>query len=189
MQDTESDDRSLIDRVARGDHFAFEVLVRRHGPAVRRFARALTDDASADDVTQDAMLDAFRGASGYRGESSVRSWLFTLARNRAFHHRSAARRRALSDTPLIELGVAAGFGQNPERLAEAVERHDAVVAALSRLAPEEREVLVLRDIEGLTGDEAAAVLGVELTAMKSRLHRARLRLMTALREIGGHDGG
>lgn len=77
---------------------------------MRRFARALTDDASADDVTQDAMLDAFRGAGGYRGESRVRSWLFTLARNRAFHLRSAARRE-VSDTPLIELGVAAGAGR------------------------------------------------------------------------------
>ncbi len=131
MQDSESDDRNLIDRVARGDHTAFEALVRRHGPAVRRFARALTDDASADDVTQDAMLDAFRGAGGYRGESSVRSWLFTLARNRAFHHRSAARRREVSDTPLIELGVAAGCGQNPEALV-AVRAHVSGCSACER---------------------------------------------------------
>ncbi len=189
MQSAPSDDRELIERVSAGDHAAFEALVRRHGPAVRRFARALTDDSSADDVLQEAMLDAFRGASTYRGECSVRSWLFTLARHRAFHLRASSSKREVPDADLLELGLEAGFGANPERLAERVERLDTVTVAMSRLAPEEREVLVLRDVEGLSGEEAAAVLGLELTAMKSRLHRARLRLMSALREIGGHDGG
>lgn len=189
MQSPEAEgDRALIERVARGDRAAFEALVRRHGAAVRRFARALTDDASADDVLQEAMLDAFRGAAGFRGDASVRSWLFTLTRNRAFHHRESERRRAVADTPLLELGVEAGFGRDPERLAERIERRDAIFVGLARLAPEEREILLLRDVEGLSGEEAATVLGLELPAMKSRLHRARLRLMNALRELGENGG-
>lgn len=194
MQDSgQAGDVELIQRIARGDRAAFSVLVRRHGPALRRFARALAGEAVADDVLQEAMLDAYRGAAGFRAESSVRGWLFTLARHRAFHHRAAEKRREAQGATLLELGLAAGFGRDPERLAERAEEREAVRLALSRLPPEEREVLVLRDVEGLSGEEAASVLGLEVPAMKSRLHRARLRLMTALRETlresGGDDGG
>jgi RNA polymerase sigma-70 factor (ECF subfamily) len=182
-------DGELIALIARGDGAAFARLVRTHGPAMRRFARALTDEASADDVLQEAMIDAYRGAAGFRGDASVRSWLFTLARNRAFHHRVAAKKREVPDTPLLELGLEAGFGAEPEKLADRVEQRDALTRALAKLAEEEREILILRDVEGLSGEEAATVLGLEIPAMKSRLHRARLRLMTALREIGGDDGG
>jgi RNA polymerase sigma-70 factor (ECF subfamily) len=181
-------DRELIERVAVGDRAAFELIVRRHGPSLRRLARALTSDAVADDVLQEALLDAFRHASGFRGDGSVRAWLFTLTRHRAFHQRTRAGSVEIPDTPLLELGLEAGFGERPERVAERLEQRDAISVGLARLSPEEREVLILRDVEGLSGEEAAVVLGVELAAMKSRLHRARLKLMGALRETGGSDG-
>jgi RNA polymerase sigma-70 factor (ECF subfamily) len=181
-------DRELIERVAAGDGAAFAVIVRRYGPSLRRLARALTSDATADDVLQEALLDAFRHAGGYRADGSVRAWLFTLTRHRAFHQRERTRAAEIPDSPLLELGLAAGFGERPERVAERLEQRDALAVGLGRLAPEEREVLLLRDVEGLSGEEAAAVLGLEITAMKSRLHRARLRLMGALRETGGSDG-
>ncbi len=187
----QASDHDLIALVARGDHAgfaAFAALVRRHGPSIRRLARALTDDVAADDVLQEAMVDAFRGAAGFRGEGSVRGWLFALARNRAVRHRASARRAEIPDTPLLQLGVEAGYGERPERAAERLEQRDALSVGLARLPPEEREILLLRDVEGLSGEEAAEVLGLALPAMKSRLHRARLRLMAALRETGGSDG-
>lgn len=189
MQDLgQAGDRELIDLVARGDRAAFGVIVRRHGPSLRRLARALTSDAVADDVLQEALIDAFRHAGGFRGDGSVRGWLFTLTRHRAFHQRASTRAAEIPDSPLLELGLEAGFGERPEVVSERLEQRDALAVGLARLAPEEREILLLRDVEGLSGEEAATVLGLELGAMKSRLHRARLRLMAALRETGGSDG-
>ena len=96
-------------------------------------------------------------------------------------------REALDDTPVEDLGVQAGWGQsNPEGPAIRHERHTAIASALAALPAEDREILTLRDLEGTSGEEAAALLGVGLAAMKSRLHRARLRLAAELRK-GGHD--
>jgi RNA polymerase sigma factor (sigma-70 family) len=86
------------------------------------------------------------------------------------------------EEPLMMLGLEAGWGSdNPEALAIAAERRDTLRRALHGLSPGDREVLVLRDIEGLRGPEAAEVLGIGERALKSRLHRARLRLAVSLR--------
>ena len=89
--------------------------------------------------------------------------------------------------PLDELGLQAGWGCPPwtDSFIESLERRDTLEKALARLAPDEREILVLRELEGLSGEETAAVLELSLPAMKSRLHRARLRLATVLVE-GNH---
>lgn len=97
------------------------------------------------------------------------------------------------DEPLMTLGREAGWGSDdPEALAIAAERTSALTSALQSLSPGDRELLILRDVEGLSGQEAADVLGIKSRALKSRLHRARLRLAGALR-AGGEtkltDGG
>lgn len=190
MQDHASpddEDRELIARVAAGDRAAFAALCRRHGGSALRLARALTtNEATADDVLQEAFLAAFRHARTFRGESTVRAWLFTLTRNAAFHARKDVARREVPDTPLLELGLAAGFGDDPERAASLAEDRATLEAALATLPEEEREVLLLRDLEGLSGEETAQTLAIGVPAMKSRLHRARLRVMAALRkkEVG-----
>lgn len=185
----EPEDRQLIARSAAGDREAFAALVARHQRAVFRVARALTGASdSAEDVLQETFLAALRGAAGYRGESSVRSWLLAIAR-----HAAARRGRRADQVPhepdsLEALGAAAGWGQpDVESLAALAEDRARLAAALARLPAEEREVLVLRDLEELTGEEAAAALGVTVAAMKSRLHRARLRLAGELRQQGGSD--
>jgi len=174
-------------RVASGDHAAFSALVGRYGPGLARLARAMVPDwALAADVVQDALLSAFRGAGTYRaGGASARPWLFAIARNAA---RRALRSRPAvvpfeDDAPLGELGVLAGWGAE-ERVARAEDR-ERVSRAIAQLAPHDREVLVLCDVEGLSGASAAAILDVELRALKSRLHRARLRLLQVLRESEG----
>lgn len=91
-------------------------------------------------------------------------------------------REDLMDEPLMTLGCEAGWGtDNPEAMAIAAERRNALTSALQSLSSGDREVLILRDIEGLNGPEAAEVLGITSRALKSRLHRARLRLAKALR--------
>ena len=185
-EDTEGD-RQLIRRAAAGDREALDVLIERHQAAVHRYIRSIVrQPADAEDALQETFLAAWRAAGSFRGEGSARPWLFAIAR-----HASARQfRRRVGEpadtTPLDELGRQAGWGaeENPEALAMRRERLRTLSDALDALAPEDREVIVLRDLEGLSGEEAARVLGLELPALKSRLHRARLRFAARLREEG-----
>jgi RNA polymerase sigma-70 factor (ECF subfamily) len=177
----EEADDDLIRLAAAGDRGAFDEVVRRHAPAVHRLARAMVQgEAAADDVTQEAFLAAFRAAATYRPDvAPLRTWLFAIARNAARRARRQGREVPSEDVELMALGVDAGWGA-AAALDEA-ERSETLARALAALAPEDREILVLRDVEGMAGEATAAVLGVGLAAMKSRLHRARLRLLAALR--------
>lgn len=184
---SEPDDRALVAAAAAGDRAAFGTLVVRHRAAVYRVARALTGSAdAADDVLQDTFLSALRGAATYRGQASVRSWLYAITRHAAYRRGRRADQVPHEPATLERLGADAGWGQpDVELAASRAEDRARLGRALAALSLEEREVLVLRDLEGLSGDETAATLGLGLAAMKSRLHRARLHLAGALRQDGG----
>jgi RNA polymerase sigma-70 factor, ECF subfamily len=179
-------DLALIRRSAAGDRDAFDALAGRHGAAVYRYALAICHDPSAaEDALQETFLAAWRGAAGFRGEQGARAWILAIARNavaRRFRRR-AGEPHAME--PLDALGRTAGWGDetSPESIALARERADLIGAALAALVAEDREVLVLRDLEELSGEEAARILDIGLPALKSRLHRARLRFMARLREL------
>lgn len=179
-----------MSRVAAGDRDAFTEVVRRHAPAVMRVARAIAgDDARADDVAQEAFVAAMESARTYRADlGSVRAWLLTIARNKARRARRAKPeelRAEWDDAPLFDLGLRAGWGDDaPDVSFEREEESERLARALASLADEEREIIALRDVEELSGEETARVLGVTVAAMKSRLHRARLRMLGAVREIG-----
>lgn len=177
-------DEVLLARAAGGDKAAFDALVVRLAPSVLRLIRLhVGRPAEAEDVLQQTFLAAWRGAATFRGASSVRTWLFTIARHTAWRRRDDARRHAAAEVPLDELGVRAGWGSaDPETLALAAERRDLLRAAFDTLDPIDREVLTLRDLEGQSGEEAAALLGLSLSAMKSRLHRARMTLAARVSE-------
>lgn len=176
-------DRTLLHRAAAGDRGAFECIVERHQASVFRLARAVVSDArEAEDVLQQAFLAAWQSAGQFRGEASARTWLLTIARHAALRARARRAREPIEEVALDDLGVRAGWGgPDPEMLALAADARERLEAALARLTPAEREVLVLRELEGLSGAETATVLGVGQAAMKSRLHRARLALAAALR--------
>jgi len=204
----DEEDLNLLERARGGDRQAFGVFVRRHQQLVRRSVRAIVDsDADADDTAQDTFVQVWRalGTDGAdkRGASTVRAWLLTIARRAAWrkHRRHVGEPRftesldapgdggdegashAIDAASVVDwgsLGEAAGWGQNPEARAALAEQRARVQAAMARLGAEEREVLTLRDVLGLSGPEAAAALGVGLAAEKSRLHRARLALLGAL---------
>lgn len=177
-------DDVLLARAAGGDRAAFDDLALRHAPSVLRLIRLhVGRPADAEDVLQQTFLAAWRGAAAFRGASSVLTWLFTIARHAAWRRRDAARRQDAVAVPLDELGVRAGWGSDdPERLALAAERRDLLRAAFDTLDPLDREVLTLRDLEGQAGEETAALLGLSLAAMKSRLHRARMTLAARVNE-------
>lgn len=177
-EEGELTDEALLTRSAAGDAAAFDQLVGRHAASVLRMIRYRVDDAAAaEDVLQQTFLAAWRSAPRFRGEARVKTWLFTIARHSAARVRASARRSPLVDVPIETLGVEAGWGsEDPETIALADERRDLLRAAFASLDDEAREVLTLRDLEELSGEETAALLGVSLAAMKSRLHRARMTL-------------
>jgi RNA polymerase sigma-70 factor (ECF subfamily) len=166
----------------------FDALVARHQASVFRLARLLTrSEGDAEDVLQQTFLSAWRHRAQFRAESSVRTWLLTITRNTALTARGRQSREPIDPTPLDDLGIRAGWGgPSPEDLALQVERHDLLAAAFARLSADDREILTLRDLEELSGDATAQLLGVSLPAMKSRLHRARLALAARVREERSH---
>jgi len=163
-------------------------IVTRHQDAVYRYLCSLTSQThQAEDAMQQAFLDAMRGAGTFTGAGSVRGWLLTLARNALFR---GVRRRAGEPSafvPLSELGVAAGWGADPDAVLQRAMDRRTLRRAVEQLSPASREVIVLRDLEGFSGRETADILAISLAAQKSRLHRARLELVAGLRR-GGHDG-
>jgi RNA polymerase sigma-70 factor (ECF subfamily) len=140
--------------------------------------------ADAEDALQEAFIAAWRSAADFTGTDSARGWILTIARNAL--HRRYRRRVGEPETfePLDGLGAAAGWGaeEPPDVLLERLEDRERLRRALDALPAPDREVLILRDLEELSGEETARMLGLSLQAMKSRLHRARLRLAARVRE-------
>ena len=177
------DDDALLAATAAGDRKAFETFVRRHQAPTFRYLRSLAaDPADAEDALQETFLSVWRSASTYRGGPSAKGWVFTIARNalRRAHRRHVGEPERFE--PLDELGMRAGWGK-PDDLLDKLADRELIARALERVPPGEREVLLLRDIEGMSGNEVANVLGISVPAMKSRLHRARLELVAGLREL------
>lgn len=184
-------DDEVMASAARGDSAARRELVERHQGAVYRLLRRLgRDDAQAEDLTQETFLTALEHLEGWRGEGTARGWLLSIARSRWLMARRApaARQEPVEDASLERLGLAAGWGapMNPEELSARLEEQAVLERALAALDEESREVLTLRDLEELTGEETAQVLGVSLAAMKSRLHRARLALVASVKKGAAH---
>ena len=175
----------LLAAAHRGEADAVDELLARHEKQVYRFGlRMCGNEEDARDVLQETLLAAFRGIGDFRGDSRLSTWLYQIASSFC----SKSRRRGAGEPERYEpveaaeaQGVAAE-GDQPDALAHAKEIGKVLQAAILALSPASREVVVLRDVEGLSAEEAAKVLGVEVGALKSRLHRARLEL----RERLGH---
>lgn len=142
----------------------------------------------SEDAMQECFVSAWSNAAAFRGEGSARSWLASIARNalRRSHRRRIGEPRSFES--LETLGEDAGWGSASPLILERLATRDSLERALDRLSDEEREVVVLRDLLELDGRETADALGLSLAAMKSRLHRGRLKMMASLR-TGEVDGG
>jgi RNA polymerase sigma-70 factor, ECF subfamily len=180
---TTADDASLLAATAAGDASAFATVLERHEAAVYRYARLLTrDHADAAEATQDAFVAAWRGAAGFRGPGSARAWLLSIARREVLRLRRALRDDPTDAETLEVLAEAAGWGH--PSVSGGASNLDRLTEALAALPLADRDAVVLRDVEGLTPEQAAEQLGVSVAAFKSRLHRARLKLVRAVREEG-----
>jgi RNA polymerase sigma-70 factor (ECF subfamily) len=177
--DTET---ALVARARAGDVDAFEQLAGAH--ADRLFAvllRLLGDRAEAEDVAQEVMLRAWRGKSGFLGQSLFFTWLYRIAineANRSLGKRSRTPGWTSIDDAVVQLPAAAR--EEPSRRLEQAELREALSQALVRLPPDYRIAVVLHDVEGLSARQAAEVAGCGEAAFKSRLHQARLRIRAAI---------
>jgi RNA polymerase sigma-70 factor (ECF subfamily) len=184
----EGNEAGLLAAARDGDPEALESLLGRYQGSVLRFSRRMCRDAEdARDVLQDTLLAMARGIRAFRGASSLSTWLYTIARS----HCIKQRRRSKFAGPEVSLDgqgreTAAALpdpGRGPEQMAAERELSQRLDEALARLEPEQREVLLLRDVEGLTAAETAEVVGISVAAVKSRLHRARASLRARLRPV------
>jgi RNA polymerase sigma-70 factor, ECF subfamily len=166
----------------------FEADVLPHLDAAYTLARYLTrNEHDAEDVVQDACLRAFKYFDRFRGEegTSARAWLLTIVRNTAY----TSRRRHRAEDVATEFDETqhseAVEDEHPEAALLRSTAKDALGRALDGLTPEFREVIVLRELEGLSYKEISDVAGVPVGTVMSRLSRARTRLQQALREEEG----
>ncbi len=177
--DTEA---SLLARAQAGDVAAFEWLSSAYADRLfMLLLRLLGDRSEAEDVAQEVMLRAWQGISRFRGQSSYFTWLYRIAvneANRALDKR--ARQPAGVSLGARELDLPTAPAEDPSRQAEYSELRRALGRALAGLPSPLRTAIVLRDVEGLSTQEAAEIAGIGQAAFKSRLHQARLRVRAAI---------
>ncbi|MEQ0557655.1 sigma-70 family RNA polymerase sigma factor [Amycolatopsis sp. NEAU-NG30] len=182
-----TDDADLLARAAGGDDTAFGALVRRHTPRMYRVALRITGSAAeAEDVVQEAWLAAWRSLAAFRRESAVSTWLYRVVTNSALAVLRRRRPTVSLDDPTpqstVDSALLAAAEPGPEGRVVRAEEVDAVLRAIGRLEVSQRVPLVLRELEGLSYEEVADVLDVNVSALRSRLHRARVALLAELRE-------
>ena len=169
-------ERILVVRAQAGDEAAFVELVERYSPRLRYFLRKLLASAdTAEDALQDVWLDVFRHLPRLADPQALVAWLYRIARDRAFAHLRKLRHgeQLLDETALADAKATEENDFSPEDAAR-------IHAALDKLPPEQREVLVLRFLEEMTYEQIASVVGCQLGTVRSRIHYGKLALRRAL---------
>jgi len=178
----------LVQAARQGDLEAFSQLVKRYDRNIFRIAQHIThNEEDAQDVVQDAFLKAYQNLEQFQGNSKFYTWLVRIAVNEAL---MKLRRRRTDKTVSIDEDVeteegsmpreVADWGPNPEQLYRQSELSDILKKTIQGLPPGFRTVFVLRDVEELSTEETAEMLGLSIPAVKSRLLRARLQLRERL---------
>ncbi len=185
----EPTDLELVERVRAGENEAFDELVNRHARKIFRLARHITkNDAETEDVLQDAFLKAYSRLDQFEGNSQFYTWLVRIAVNESLMR---LRRRKSSKTVSLDEEIetdenpikreVASDGEDPEESLSRLETREILENAIDSLAEGYRTVFVLRDVEGLSTEETAEMLDLSISAVKSRLLRARLQLRDKIR--------
>jgi len=170
-------DAQLVSRAKTGRLDAFEELVRRHRTGVYRVAlRMLGSPDDAEDVAQDAFVRAWQALPRFRADSSFSTWLHRIVVNRCLN----IRRDSRQTEPLPQSKEDPSY--QPERVVEARNQLAAAARAIASLDPAHRAAFVLREFEGFSYGEIAAILHVTVPAVKGRIHRTRLELVELMRE-------
>ena len=189
---TREQEREIIERVLSGDTEAFEALVLEHQNKVYSLAlRMVGNEEDARDMAQEAFIRAFNFLSGFRGDSKFSVWLYRLTSNICIDFlRSRSKKQTVSMTWTDEDGEEAGELEipddtwSPEQQLERSLTRESVRRGLDSLSPQYREILLLREISGLSYEEIAKALNLEEGTVKSRIFRARKKLCDFLLREG-----
>ncbi|HWP84742.1 MAG TPA: sigma-70 family RNA polymerase sigma factor [Terriglobia bacterium] len=188
----EPDEQSRIRELQAGSEDAFDWLVDHYAPLVYRLScRLLNNPADSSDVVQEVFLKVFRSVKSFEGHCSLKSWIYHIAVNTIWNQNRWWRRHRQQERCLeaAENGCEtqehewSDESQNPFRDALSMETHDLVWKALLRLGESQRMILVLREMEDLSYEEVASILGVTPGTVKSRLARARSALKRELERL------
>lgn len=183
-------DQKLVVRVQRGDKAAFDLLVRKYQHKVAKLvSRYVRDRREVEDVTQEALIKAYRAIGGFRGESAFYTWLYRIAVNTAKNYlESMGRRPPGSDVEvegaeLIESGDGLRDQATPERQMLTDEIASTVHRVIENLPEDLRTAITLREIEGLSYEEIAQVMDCPIGTVRSRIFRAREAIDQELRPL------
>jgi RNA polymerase sigma-70 factor (ECF subfamily) len=188
-------DQKLVQRAQRGDLRAFDLLVLKYqGRISALVSRYISDPGEVEDVTQEAFIKAYRALERFRGDSAFYTWLYRIAANAAKNHLVAKGRRPRSDASIEDAEAFDEFGSSsdsgsPEAIAMGDELVGVVDAAMQALPEELRAALTLRELEGLSYDDIAEVLGCPVGTVRSRIFRAREAIDERVREQRGGGSG
>lgn len=186
-----SDDHRLIADCLDGNPAAFGELVRRYQDRLyHTVVRLVENRDDAQDVVQDAFINAYQSLDSFKGDALFFTWLYRIAVNTAISFQRKKRAVVRIDTSgseqLIEPPDDSEMAR-PGHALEQAEQEQKIHKALARISPEHRVVLVLKDMEGQKYEEMAEALGVPIGTIRSRLHRARLELREVLEQMGERE--
>lgn len=177
---------ALVTALSQGSEDAYEILIQRYQqPVYSLVCRLLNDPADAPDIVQEVFLKVFRNIGAFRGNSSLKTWIYRIAVNEAYNHRRWFCRHQRQEVALVaDEGTESMMdpGRSPFEQAADLETRALVEQALEKLNPKFRAAVVLRDIEDLNYEDIATVLDVSLGTVKSRIMRGREALRKILEE-------
>jgi RNA polymerase sigma-70 factor (ECF subfamily) len=195
-----TEDRTLLTRAAAGDAEALEMLMTRYAGRIYRLAYGITRSAAdAEEVVQDVFLQVVQKGAGFEGRAALSSWMYRITTNTSLNKRRGKRREL--ETSLDELlpryradghregeraFLVSDWSDTPEQQLLAGESRRILEEAIDRLPDHYRAVLVLKDVEELSNEDVAQIVGDTVAAVKTRLHRARMAVREQLtRRLGG----
>jgi len=173
----------LIKRAQSSDAAALEALLKLYEKRVYNIAyRYMNNEADAYDMAQEALIKVYRGIRSFKGQSAFSSWVYRLTVNTCLDGLRKRRKVPLSLDHVLEIGASfeAGVGDSPEQCALSMENAEDIQRAINSLSDDHRQVVILRDINGLTYEEIAYSLDISIGTVKSRLNRGRQRLREML---------
>lgn len=186
------DEQKLIALAQQGDQSAFEQLLDHYQkPVYHQALRLVGNPEDAADVAQEVFIKVWKHLPSFRGESSFSTWLYRLTDNAALDliRREKKRRGDSSlDDDESALTLPADPAPTPHQAIEQKELHQAVADGLAQLSEEHRQVLVMREINGLSYEEIGSILGLSPGTVKSRIARARISLAKFLQKTGNFFG-
>ena len=183
-------DQKLVVRVQQGDKTAFDLLARKYQHKLAKLiSRYVRDRREVEDVTQEALIKAYRAIGGFRGESAFYTWLYRIAVNTAKNYLESQGRRPpgsdmeIEGAELIESGGSLRDQATPERQMLTDEIASTVHRVIERLPDDLRTAITLREIEGLSYEEIAQVMDCPIGTVRSRIFRAREAVDLELRPL------